>query len=332
MDPLDLMEIGGTGLRVTQLGMGGAPFGGTAVDVTEGVALETVDRALRLGVGLFDTAPFYGVGKSEVFFGKALSGVDRSNFALSTKIGRVLHSIDEPMKDSGWVKPFPFDWRFDFSRDGVLRSLEQSLERLDTDHVDILLIHDPDDHHEQAVKEAYPALDELRSQGVVKAIGAGMNDWEPLAQFAREGDFDCFLLAGRYTLLDQSGLEELLPLCQERGISIILGGPYNSGILASDLGPDATYFYERTPAEVLDRARRIKSVCDRHGVPLKAAALQFGLAHPAVAATIPGAQSAAEVEENFNMVRHPIPEDAWAELREEGLIPEEAPTPAESKE
>ncbi len=167
---------------------------------------------------------------------------------------------------------------------------------------------------------------------MVKAIGAGMNDWEPLAQFAREGDFDCFLLAGRYTLLDQSGLEELLPLCQERGISIILGGPYNSGILASDLGPDATYFYERTPAEVLDRARRIKSVCDRHGVPLKAAALQFGLAHPAVAATIPGAQSAAEVEENFNMVRHPIPADAWAELREEGLIPEEAPTPAESKE
>ena len=332
MDPLDLMEIGGTGLRVTQLGMGGAPFGGTAVDVTEGAALETVDRALRLGVGLFDTAPFYGVGKSEVFFGKALSGVDRSSFVLSTKIGRVLHSIDEPMKDSGWVKPFPFDWRFDFSRDGVLRSLEQSLERLDTDHVDILLIHDPDDHHEQAVKEAYPALDELRSQGVVKAIGAGMNDWEPLAQFAREGDFDCFLLAGRYTLLDQSGLEELLPLCQERGISIILGGPYNSGILASDLGPEATYFYERTPSEVLDRARRIKSVCDRHGVPLKAAALQFGLAHPAVAATIPGAQSAAEVEENFNMVRHPIPADAWAELRDEGLIPEEAPTPAESEE
>ena len=327
MDPRDLTEIGTTGLRVTQLGMGGAPFGGNVAEVTESAASEAVEQARNLGIRYFDTAPMYGVGKSEGFFGKALAGVGRDEFVLSTKVGRVLNPTGAPPSDDQWINPPPYEWVFDFSRDGVMRSVEESLKRLNLDRVDILLIHDPDDHHEQAISEAYPALADLRSQGVVKAIGAGMNDWEPLAQFAREGDFDCFLLAGRYTLLDQSGLEDLLPLCEEKQISIILGGPYNSGILASDLSPGTTYFYQQTPPEVLDKARKIKSVCDRHGVPLKAAALQFGLAHPAVAATIPGAQTASEVEENFRMVGHSIPTDLWAELRREGLIPEEAPTP-----
>ena len=179
---------------------------------------------------------------------------------------------------------------YDYSRDGVLRSIEESLARLRLDRVDIVMIHDPDDHFEQAVGETFPTLYELRSQGVVGAIGAGMNQWEMLARFAREADPDCFLLAGRYTLLDQSGLDELLPLCEEKGIGIVLGGPYNSGILASDLSDDTTFNYLPAPREVLERARRIKRVCDRYGVPLKAAALQFGLAHPAVSATIPGAR------------------------------------------
>ena len=222
--------------------------------------------------------------------------------------------------------PLPYEVVFDFSRDGVLRSLEDSLRRLDMDRIDIALIHDPDDHHDQAISEAFPALAELRSQGVIGAIGAGMNEWEALARFAVEGDFDCFLLAGRYTLLDQSGLAELLPLCEQRGISVILGGPYNSGVLASDLSGSATYFYAATPPEVLLRAREIKTVCDRHEVPLKAAALQFGLAHPAVAATIPGAQSVAEVEENVAMVQLPIPGALWDELRGQHLIPAEAPS------
>ena len=331
MDPLAPSEIGNTGLRVTRLGMGGAPFGGNAAEVTEEAAREAVDRALGLGVRYFDTAPLYGIGKSEGFFGRALSDVDRGSFVLSTKIGRILYPIDEPRKDSDWANPPPFDWRFDYSRDGVLRSLEDSLRRLDLDQVDILLIHDAEDHLEQAIGEAYPALHDLRSQGVVRAIGAGMNFCEPLARLAREGDFDCFLLAGRYTLLEQSGLTELLPLCLEKGISIIMGGPYNSGILSSDLGPDTTYFYEPTPPEVLETARRMKAVCDRHGVPLKAAALQFCMAHPAVASTIPGAQSAAEVEENFRMAGWDIPSDTWQELRAEGLIPEEAPTPGKEE-
>ena len=216
---------------------------------------------------------------------------------------------------------------FDFSHDGVLRSIEESLERLGLDRLDIALIHDPDDHWEQAIGEAYPALAELRSQGVLGAIGAGMNQWEMPARFAREGDFDCFLLAGRYTLLDHSGLEDLLPLCETKQISVILGGPYNSGVLASDLGPDTTYFYQRTPPEVLETARQIKAVCDSHAVPLKAAALQFGLAHPAVAATIPGPRTPGEVEENVAMAGFEIPAALWSDLKSEGLIPAEAPTP-----
>ena len=331
MEPTESVEIGATGIHVTQLGMGGAPFGGNVSEVTETAAAAAVQRARRLGIRYFDTAPLYGRGKSEGFFGKVLAEVERDGFVLSTKVGRVLNPIGAPPDDDEWTNPLPYEVVFDFSRDGVLRSLEESLVRLNLDRIDILLIHDPDDHYDQAITEAFPALAELRSQGVVGAIGAGMNDWQPLARFAREGDFDCFLLAGRYTLLDQSGLEELLPLCQEKDISIILGGPYNSGILASDLSQDTTYFYQRATPEVLDRARKIKSVCDRHSVPLKAAALQFGLAHPAVAATIPGAQSAAEVEENFNMVSHPIPPDLWGELRQEGLIPEEAPTPSSAQ-
>ena len=229
-----------------------------------------LEKAMDLGIQYMDTAPLYGTGKSEHFYSEALAGVNRDDFVLSTKVGRVLNPSDSPASDGVHVSLPPLRAAFDFSRDGVLRSLEESLQRLKLDRVDILFIHDPDDFHEQAVNEAFPALAELRSQGVIKAIGVGMNFWEPLAQFAREADFDCFLLAGRYTLLDQSGLTELLPLCLEKSMSIILGGPYNSGVLASDLSDDAatTYFYRETPPEVLAKARRIKSVCDGHDVPL----------------------------------------------------------------
>ena len=214
---------------------------------------------------------------------------------------------------------------FGYSRDGILRSLEESLQRLKLDRADIVYIHDADYHWEQAIGEAFPTLAELRSQGVIKAVGAGMNQWEMEARFAREGDFDCFLLAGRYTLLDQSSLPEFMPLCVEKNISVVLGGPYNSGILASDLSPNATFDYKVAPPEIFAKARNIKAVCDRHDVPLKAAALQFGLLHPAVAATIPGPRSVAEIDENFAMVQHPIPSDLWAELKHDGLIAADAP-------
>ena len=184
---------------------------------------------------------------------------------------------------------------------------------------------------EAAIGEAYPALADLRSQGVVTAIGAGMNEWEMPARFAREADFDCFLVAGRYTLLDQTALAEFLPLCQQKGISVILGGPYNSGILASDLSPEATYQYAKAPRDILDRARRIRSVCDLYGVPLNAAALQFGLAHPAVASTIPGVRSSSEVEDNVRAASYAVPNDPWEDLKDQGLLDESAPTPADTQ-
>ena len=329
MNPLEPRRIGATDIEVTPMGFGGAPLGGLFTSVGAENAVNTVRRGYELGIRFFDTAPLYGRGKSERFYGKALSEFDRDSFILSSKVGRVLDPNDSPSdEDDIYVELPPYDVVFDFSRDGVLRSIEDSLERLGLERLDIALIHDPDDHWEQAITQAYPTLADLRSQGVIGAIGAGMNQWEMPARFAREGDFDCFLLAGRYTLLDHSGLEELLPLCEEKSVSIILGGPYNSGVLASDLGPDTTYFYERTPPEILETARRIKSVCDRHDVPLKAAALQFGLAHPAVAATIPGPRTPDEVSENVAMASFDIPSDLWAELKSESLIPEQAPIPS----
>lgn len=327
MNPLDKAEIGATGLSVTRLGMGGAPFGSMPRAAAESEAAASIRAGLERGIAYYDTAPLYGAGWSERYYARALAAAPRDSFALSTKVGRVLNPIDAPADADVFRSPPAMEVAFDFTREGVLRSLEESLKRLELDRIDIVFIHDPDDYHEQALTQAFPALAELRSQGVIRAIGAGMNYCEPLAQFAREADFDCFLLAGRYTLLDQSGLDDLLPLCEREGMSVVLGGPYNSGVLASDLGEGAatTYFYRNTPPEVLARARRIKAVCDRHVVPLKAAALQFGLAHPAVAATIPGAVSPAEVEENFAMVGYPIPADLWAELKDEGLIPQGAP-------
>ena len=329
MNPLEPRQIGTTDVSVTPMGFGGAPLGGLFTPVGAENGVNTVRRGYELGIRFFDTAPLYGRGKSERFYGQALSEYGRDSYILSSKVGRVLDPNDSATdQDDIYVELPPYDVVFDFSRDGVLRSIEESLQRLGLESLDIALIHDPDDHWEQAITEAYPTLAELRSQGVIGAIGAGMNQWEMPARFAREGDFDCFLLAGRYTLLDHSGLEVLLPLCQEKSVSVILGGPYNSGVLASDLGPDTTYFYQQTPPEVLETAKRIKAVCDRHEVPLKAAALQFGLAHPAVAATIPGPRTPNEVSENISMVSFDIPGDLWVELKSEGLIPDEAPTPS----
>ena len=217
--------------------------------------------------------------------------------------------------------PYIYDY------DTVMRVFEGSPKRLNLDRVDILLIHDPDNHFDKAMEGAYRTLAELRSQRVISAIGAGMNQWEMEARLAREGDFDCFLLAERYTLLDHSALSEFLPLCQEKNISVIIGGPYNSGFLASGLKESATFNYLPASAEVLEQARRCKAVCDRHSVPLKAAALQFVFGHPAVAAVIHGLGSVAEAEENFRMMSHPIPPALWQELRQEGLIPADAPCP-----
>ena len=327
MNPLDKTEIRNTGVRVTRVGMGGAPLAGLYTSVEAATAVETIRRAHELGIGYFDTAPLYGSGRSEMLFGEALQTIPRGDYVLSTKVGRLLEPVADQPESDQFVDLPSLEPTYDYSRDGVLRSIDESLARLRLDRVDIVMIHDPDDHFEKARDEAFPALYELRSQGVIGAIGAGMNQWQMLARFAREADPDCFLLAGRYTLLDQSGLDELLPLCVKKDIGIVLGGPYNSGILASDLSDDTTFNYLPAPRDILEKARNIKEVCDRHAVPLKAAALQFGLAHPAVAATIPGARAIEELEENLRMAAHPISAELWDELRNKGLIHEDAPAP-----
>jgi D-threo-aldose 1-dehydrogenase len=325
MDPLRQRAIGRTGLAVTCLGLGGAPLG--RPEIGDEQAVETVRAALGLGVRLLDTAPLYGRGASEARFGRALAGVARDSYVIATKVGRRL-PVDLPPGErppGSEVENLPF---FDFSYDATLRVVEASLRRLGLDRIDILHIHDPDAHEAPALEGAYRALRRLKEEGVCRAIGAGMNQAEMPARFARAAEFDCFLLAGRYTLLDQIGLRELLPLCAERGISIIIGGPYNSGILATGALPGATYNYQPAPPALLEKTARIQAVCDRYGVPLRAAALQFPLAHPAVAAVIPGAVTPAEAEDNLAMLRWSIPPALWTDLRDEGLIDAAAPLPA----
>jgi D-threo-aldose 1-dehydrogenase len=323
----DRVEIGRTGLHVSRLGLGGVALSGAppATDpqqaTVEAEAIALIQHSLALGLNYLDTAPMYGVGQSERRYGQALHGRDRDSYVLSTKVGRVLHRLAP-----GSAEP---TWAFDFGRQGVLSSFKASLERLGLERVDILYIHDSDNHYLQALTEALPVLMELRAQGRVTAIGAGMNQWEMELQFAREGHCDCFLLAGRYTLLDQTALPEFLPYCVDKHIGVIAGGPYNSGILAVGPRQGATFNYRAAPAEMVDKARRIDAVCARHQVPLKAAALQFILAHPAIVSVIPGARSAAEVEDNVRMVEYPIPSALWAELKQERLIAEAAPTPDE---
>ena len=334
MNPLETAEIGTKGVRVTWMGLGGFGLGGASPDepwqdVSDHEAESILERAWELGIRYYDTAANYGRGVSERRVGSALSKLPRDEFVISTKVGKLLNPA--PPDKVGTIPgagPQDLQVVFDFSRDGVLRSVEESLRRLGLDSVDMLLIHDPDDHYQQAMEGAYVALDELRSQGVVRALGAGMNQWQMEARFVRDGVFDCFILAGRYTLLEQTALAEFLPLCQEQGVRVIIGGPYNSGLLASDLSEGSTYNYAAPPPpEVLARARGLKATCDRHAVPLKAAALQFVLAHPAVASVIPGPRSVGELEENFRMAQHPIPKSLWSELREGGLIDPAAPTP-----
>ncbi len=332
MNPQKQVTLGGTGVRVTRLGLGTAPLGGLYQELTDEAAAKVVQAAWDSGVRLFDTAPLYGYGLAERRLGSNLRDKPRAEFALATKVGRLLRAGLEPDPSQFHEgEPFykgtpPVNPVFDFSYDGVMRSVEESLERLGLERIDILQIHDPDDHYEEALTGAYRALDRLRSEGSIGAVGAGMNQAAMLARFAREGRFDCFLLAGRYTLLDQSGLDELLPLCQAEGISIIAGGVFNSGVLAGP-APGARYNYVPAPPEIVERARRIASVCERHGVPLTAAAVRFPLGHPAVASVLVGCRSPEEVKENVEMFSHPIPADVWQELKHERLLSEEVPVP-----
>ncbi len=314
---LPAAQVGNTGLRVTRLGMGTAVIGNLYATLSDAEAHEAVQRCYEGGVRFFDTSPLYGTGEAERRLGGALRGIPRDEVIIQTKVGRI-------------VRPDRSIY-FDYSRDGVMRSIEESLERLGMDRVDILLVHDPDvedpeEDYRMALDQAFPTLVDLRAQGVIGAVGAGMNQWEMEWEFAKQVDVNIFLLAGRYTLLEQTSLD-FLDWCTENEVSIVLGGVYNSGILATGPIPGAKYNYEDAPAEMMAKAGRLQAVTQRHGVPLQVAALHFARSHPAIASVVIGSANSAEAEENRAIWDVETPAAMWQELHDSGLIEARAPLP-----
>ena len=341
MTTLKRRKVGKTKLEVTELGLGGAPMGGFRATITDAEAIKLTDDGYDAGIRYFDTSPYYGYGRSELRMGAALREKPRDSYVLSTKIGRVMHAMkpgEKPpanFRENGLPGFAPI---FDYTYDGVMRSLEHSHLRLGLQKIDIALIHDVDfwTTKDRAVLEerfktvmdgGYRALDELRRAGIIGAIGVGINEADTSTRFIKAGDFDCMLLAGRYTLLEQGALEEFLPECTKRHVSVILGGPYNSGILTGGVKPGATHDYVAAPAALIEKAQKIEAVCTRHGVPLGAAAMQFPLFHPAFCSVIPGALSVTEVKQNVAHMSVKIPVELWSELKHEKLLDPAAPTP-----
>ncbi len=311
------------------LALGGAPLGNLYAPLSDAQAEATVRRAWSLGLRYFDTAPHYGQGLSERRLGRALAGRPRDDYVLSSKVGRLLEPDERAASDhAGYVGTLPFRTRIDYSADGALRSIEDSLARLGLARIDIAYIHDIDvrshgadqpRRFREAMQGAYPALERLRSQGVVRAIGLGVNEWEVCRDALAHGDFDSFMLAGRYTLLDQSA-RALMPACAARGVRLVLAGVYNSGILASGSVAQARFDYSPADAAMLARVRRIEAICAGFGVPLRAAALQFAAAAPGLAALVVGSRSPAEIDDSVQLLRHPIPPALWEALRDARLL------------
>ncbi|MBL4812278.1 MAG: aldo/keto reductase [Rhodobacteraceae bacterium] len=327
-------------VMLTRMGFGGATLGNMYRRIEEPDAQAALDAAYGAGIRYFDTAPQYGLGRSETRFADGLERFGRSSVTLSTKVGRLLlDCAPDEVTPNGFVDVPQKRIVFDYSYDGVMRSYEASRARLRVENADILLVHDVDalSHGSQEVSDAkirelfdqggYRALDELRRNGDVAAIGAGVNTWQACQALLEEADFDGFLLAGRYTLLEQDALDTFLPMCEARDVGIILGGPYNSGILATGPVPGAKYNYAPAPEPILEKTGKIAEVCRSYNVPLAAAALQFVLGHPAVKTVIPGAASAAEVQANVGLMAVPVPVGLWSDLRSAGLVREEAPLP-----
>jgi len=329
--------IGRTAVEVTELGFGGTGLGNMYNPVAETEVFATIGAALAGGIRYFDTAPLYGHGLSELRTGVAVRLAKPERLTLSTKVGwRVTPATRDEVPGGNFAAVPPFEIHFDYSYDAVMREVEDSLARLGVNRVDILFIHDVDHRNQgadyqrrfdEAMKGAYRAITKLREQGVVAALGVGVNEWKPCQEFAEAAPFDCFLLAGRYTLLEQEALDSFLPLCVERKMSVIIGGPFNSGILATGPIEGATYDYKPATQPILERVARIQAICRGHGVPLAAAALQFPLHHPAIAAIIPGGRHPDEIEANLRYYRHPIPAAMWHELKDAKLLRQEAPTP-----
>lgn len=331
-------RIDNGGVTVTELGFGTAPLGNLYRAIPDRDAQEILAASWDAGVRYFDTAPLYGLGLSETRLNPFLRGKDRDSYVLSTKIGRIL-AATRPEDRDGFGKWFDVPARreiYDYTYDGVMRSIEFSLERLGIDRIDILFAHDLDifNHGTQDALDAklnefmnggYKALLSLRDQGTILAFGAGVNEWQPCQWMAERGDFDIFLLAGRYTLLEQEAMTSFLPLCETRNIGVVIGGPYNSGILATGAKPGAFYNYDPAPEDVLARVRAIQDICDRHGVRLVDAAFQFPLRHPSVISVIPGGQGVSEMESNLKAESADIPEALWTDLKSGGLVREDAP-------
>lgn len=331
-------QIGRTGLNVSVLGLGTATMGGTRVKVTQAEGEALVRAAWDAGVRYVDTAPFYGLGAAERRVGDALRDQPRDEWVLSTKVGRLLRPCRQKERQpndggDGRISPLPFDVVYDYSYDGIMRSVEDSYHRLGLAKLDILYVHDIGMYqhgdtlhaiHMKTLKDSgYRALRKLKETGVASAIGIGVNEREVLIEALDFADWDVFLLAGRYTLLEQKPLDDLFPLCAARGTSIVVGGPLNSGILA---GRD-TWNYASAPSEIVSRVAKIRAICEAHAVPLAAAALQFPLAHPQVAAIIPGPRSAAEFVANLELIKWKIPRSLWTDLLDSGLLHASAPTP-----
>lgn len=333
-------RLGNGGLTFTELGFGTAPLGNLYKAISDGEARATLDAAWEGGVRYFDTAPLYGLGLSETRLNPFLRDKPRDSYILSTKVGRLIEYCS-PEHRAGVGKWFNVPQRrenFDYTYDGVMRSFEHSFSRLGVDQIDILYVHDlcAFSHGSKAasdmrVKEffagrGYEAMISLRDQGMVKAIGGGVNEWEVCQNLAERGDFDLFLLAGRYTLLEQKALDSFLPLCEARGIGIITGGPYNSGILATGAKPGSFYNYDPAPQGIIDRVNAIEVVCSDHNVRMVDAAFQFPLLHPAHVAVIPGGQGADEMAGNLQAAHADIPTELWVDLKAAGLMREDAPT------
>jgi D-threo-aldose 1-dehydrogenase len=334
---LSRRPLGRTALEVSVLGFGTAPLGDIYRQLNDGAAIAAVERALALGINLVDTSPLYGHGLSEHRCGTAIRRVPRDQVVLCTKVGRWMDPFHGRGDGSGFVGGQPHRAVVDYSYDGTMRSVEQSLLRLGTDRLDLLLIHDVDvwTHGADAIEQrfaeamagAYVALDRLRSEGVVKGIGIGVNEADMCVRFAHAGSFDTMLLAGRYSLLEQPALEHFLPLAQQRGIGVMLGGVFNSGILATGAVKGAKYNYKDAPATILDKVARIERVCSAHGVALPTAALHFALGHPAVASVVLGAEAPQEVERNVAALSAHVPAALWSDLKAEHLLDTETPVP-----
>lgn len=331
-------RVGETGLEVTALGLGGASLAGIFSAVPADQARATVRHALNAGITYVDTAPQYGLGRSEHLMGEVVREASPRP-VISTKVGRLLQPVNPAHQDKGnWVDPLPFNQRYNYSYDAIMRSYEDSLQRLGLNRIDLLLIHDLDWWHHgtdaavdawlaQLRTSGWRALEELKSSGAIRGIGAGVNQLGTIPRFLDIVDVDFFLLALRYTLMEQDTLETELPACAKRDVGIVVGGVFSSGITATGAVSGAKYNYADADGAALEKVRRIEAICAAHGVPLPAAALQFPLGHPLVASVIPGAFSPAHITTNLEHMRWPIPADLWAELKHERLIREDAPTP-----